>query len=213
MVTLSSPAQSRLPDPGAALAAYRDGAVTVLASDPRRPGSACLLAALETLRPETLSQLRSLTRGLISVLLPDRQRYGVRLFLSCEGQAPAEEPAADLSSHSGAEPGLGSNAVLCPLLHGLVCNPCEAERQAAAFGDPFVTLSGAGTLSWPDSERVVSTLAARFALADAALICSLHDSRGRCLHGDEVSEFAAAHGLPLLYPDDVLCGVRLRATG
>ncbi|KAB2970639.1 hypothetical protein [Zoogloea sp.] len=207
MVTLSSPAQSRLPDPGAALAAYRDGAVTVLASDPLRPGSACLLAALETLRPETLSQLRSLTRGLISVLLPDRQRYGVRLFLSCEGQA------ADLSSHSGAEPGVGSNAALCPLLHGLVCNPCEAERQAAAFGDPFVTLSGAGTLSWPDSERVVSTLAVRFALADAALICSLHDSRGRCLHGDEVSEFAAAHGLPLLYPDDVLRGVRLHAAG
>lgn len=202
MVTRSSFGQFRTFDPAAALAAYRDGAMTVLASDPRRPGSACLLAALQTIRPETLRRLRRLSRGLISVLLPDRQRQGVRLFLSSDGAAPSVGQAPCPTGAAVLQRELDDNATLCPILHALAHNPDEAERQAAAFGDPFVTLSGAGALSWPDSERVVSALAARFVLADAALICSLHDANGRCLHGDEVCDFAAAQSLPLLYADD-----------
>lgn len=206
----SSPWQSRLPDPGAALAAYREGAVTVLASDPLRPGSACLLAALETLQPETLSRLRGFAHGLISVLLPEHQRYGVRLFLSGADCAITETRGPELS---GTTPCLDDALALCAFLRELAYTPAGAEHEAAAFGSPFVTLSGAGTLNWPDSERVVSALAARLDLVDAALICSLHDARGRCIHGDEVIEFAATHGLPLLYPDDAVHDVRLIAAG
>lgn len=173
-----------------ALNAFREGAVVVLAPDPRRPGGGCLLVALETLQGDALSFIRQHTHGLISVLLRDRQQQGIHLFLSNAGDT--DEALA---------PALV--AALPVLLRALAQDPACARHLASDVGAPFISLSSAGSLSWPDSERVVSALASRLDMVDAALICSLSDNEGRCLQGDEVSAFAIRHGLALLHPGEL----------
>ncbi len=182
--------QRECTDLAGALTAFREGAPVVLAPDPRRPGGGCLLVALETLRADALSFARRHTHGLISVLLRDRQQQGIHLFLANDGDAS-----------EALEPALA--AALPVLLRALAHDPAGAQHLASDVGAPFISLSGAGSLSWPDSEQVVSALASCLGMADAALICSLFDDNGRCLQGDEVAAFATSHGLALLHPDDL----------
>lgn len=189
--------------PLAALEAFRRGDVVVLAPSPRQGGGACLVAALENVSDGTLSFLRRHTRGVVSVLLPDRQQHGIRLFLSSLEDPDGTALVHRLKGFPGERPEQGPADGLLPLLHALAGNPADAERIAVEFGDPFVAMSGAGTLSWPDSDPVVSCLTRRSGLADAALICSLFDDRGRYLQGPEVGAFAIAHGVPVIHPEDL----------
>ncbi|WP_161493295.1 GTP cyclohydrolase II [Zoogloea sp. LCSB751] len=189
--------------PLAALEAFRRGDVVVLAPSPRQGGGACLVAALENVSDGTLSFLRRHTRGMVSVLLPDRQLHGIRLFLSRLEDPDGTALVHRLKGFPGERTEQGPADGLLPLLHALAGNPADAERIAVEFGDPFVAMSGAGTLSWPDSDPVVSCLTRRSGLADAALICSLFDDRGRYLQGPEVAAFAIAHGVPVIHPEDL----------
>lgn len=191
-------------DPSVALAAFRRGDVVILAPSSQRGGGACLVAALENVGESTLSFLRRHTRGVVSVLLPDRQQHGIRLFLSSIDDPDGAALVDRLKGLPGGRSELGHAAAgLLPVLHALAGNPADAERIAVDFGDPFVAMSGAGTLSWPDSDPVVSCLARRAGLSDAALICSLFDDRGRYLQGAEVEAFAIAHGVPLIHAEDL----------
>lgn len=191
-------------DPSVALEVFRRGDVVVLAPSSRQGGGACLVAALENVSDGTLSFLRRHTRGVVSVLLPDRQLHGIRLFLSSIEDTDGAALVPRLKGLSGEGRAQGrSEAGLLPLLHALAGNPADAERIAVDFGDPFVAMSGAGTLSWPDSDPVVSCLTRRSGLADAALICSLFDDRGRYLQGPEVAAFAIAHGVPVIHAEDL----------
>lgn len=193
----------------AALEAIREGRMVVVADDESRENEGDLVMAAAFATPESINFMVSRGRGLVCVAMK-AARLGELGLRQMESANSDPHGTAFTVSVDAVATGTGISAADRASTARVLASPGSAGRDLRSPGHLFPLAARAGGVLERRGHTEAAVDLVRLALPDpalgtahAGLICEILRDDGAMARGDDLTRFAAEHGLPFLSVFDI----------
>ena len=164
-----------------------------------------LVMAAEKVTPEHVNFMVRHGRGVVSVALPEKRirEFGIPLVASSQGDNALEQAGALVEAREGVTTGISANDRARTI--GVLASPKAGPEAIVMPGHvlPLMALSGGVMLRMGRAEGAVD-LVSSAGMRPSAALCAILREDGESAQLPELREFAAAHGLPICFIQDLV---------
>lgn len=188
-----------------AVDALRNGGMCILVDDPDRENEGDVICAAQHVTPEVINFMKTHARGLICVPLKPARLDALNLPLMTEANTAAHGTAFTISVDAAEGTTTGISAADMARTIGVLVNPDARPTDLNRPGHVFpLRYHTGGVLKRHGQTEGSIDLCEIAGLYPGAAVCEICNEDGTMARQEDLHEYAAKHGLPIVHVADIV---------